>query len=65
MAHETTDDRDLTDETKRRHEPDGHYDVNGNHTPCSCTPECPYPCKGGCGCPACSEAYGDFLGSQG
>ena len=50
---------------EERHEPDGLYTANGNNTPCTCDPDCPYTCKGGCGCEACTEAYGDFLSSQG
>ena len=54
-----------TEEGKRRYEPDGLYTVNGNATPCTCVSACPTACKGGCGCDACSEAYGDYLSSQG
>ncbi len=50
---------------EERHEPDGLYTANGWDTPCTCDPDCPNPCKGGCGCEACTEAYGDFLSSQG
>lgn len=33
--------------------------------PCTCTSDCPTAaCKGGCGCEACSAAYGDFLSSE-
>lgn len=46
-------------------ETEGCYIVNDSYTPCTCTPECSYTCKGKCGCEACSEAYGDYLGSQG
>ncbi len=53
-----------TETGKDRYDPDGLYNVNGNNTPCTCDPDCPSACKGGCGCEACSEAYGDFLSSQ-
>jgi hypothetical protein len=43
---------------------DGYYTANGWKTPCTCLDTCPQPCKGKCGCPACREAYGDFLSSQ-
>jgi hypothetical protein len=50
---------------KKRYEPDGFYTANcvGNErgTPCTCDEECPFDCKGQCGCEACHEAYGDFL----
>ena len=54
-----------TEEGLLRYEPNGLYTANGNDTSCTCEPSCPDPCKGGCGCDACSEAYGDFLSSQG
>lgn len=54
-----------TAEGIRRYPPDGRYTVNDEEgTPCTCKPECPAACKGGCGCDACSEAYGDFLSSE-
>jgi hypothetical protein len=50
----------------RRYPPDGRYCENDDPgSPCTCSPECKSDCKGGCGCEACSEAYGDFLSSQG
>ncbi len=54
-----------TEEGKRRWDPDGFYTANDNNTPCTCELSCALSCKGECGCEACSEAYGDFLSSQG
>jgi len=48
-----------TNEGKRRHPPDGFYFNTGSA--CTCKPVCPKPCKGGCGCRACLDAYSDFL----
>lgn len=45
---------------KRHYEPDGYYEGY----PCTCTEACDHPCKGGCGCDACSMAYGDFLSCE-
>lgn len=45
-----------TDEGKRRYE-NGYYE----EIPCTCRDDCPHACKGGCGCNACSSAYGDSL----
>lgn len=39
---------------------DGHY----FGTPCTCSKDCPYACKGACGCQACGEAYSDFMSSE-
>lgn len=33
-------------------------------THCTCTLQCANPCKGSCGCDACSEEYGDFLSGE-
>jgi len=50
---------------KRFDETDGYYISNFQPgTPCTCEADCPDPCKGGCGCLACTEAYGDFLSSE-
>lgn len=56
-----------TEEGKRLYpdEPAGHYCANEMPGPaCTCVPECPQPCKGGCGCEACNEAYGDYLSCE-
>lgn len=54
-----------TAEGMRRYWPDGCYSANDTPgTPCTCVERCPAPCKGQCGCEACSEAYGDFLSSE-
>lgn len=45
--------------------PPGYYNANENMSPCTCMAWCQDPCKGSCGCKACSEAYGDCLSSQG
>ena len=29
--------------------------------PCTCQPDCPDPCRGGCGCSACNNAYMDAI----
>jgi hypothetical protein len=56
-----------TDEGVRRYpETGGYYTANNvedgdRGTPCTCKPSCPRDCKGECGCPACGEAYGDYL----
>lgn len=36
----------------------------GDMSDCTCSAECPKPCKGGCGCPACQRNYGDFLSAE-
>lgn len=55
-----------SDEGRRRYcdEPVGYYTANGAKTPCTCCVQCEEPCKGDCGCPACHESYGDFLGCE-
>lgn len=40
-----------------KYPPDGKYE----EIPCTCNPQCPYDCKGECGCSACTSAYGDQL----
>jgi hypothetical protein len=32
--------------------------------PCTCTANCQDPCRGDCGCEACTAAYGDFLTAE-
>lgn len=39
--------------------PPGYYE----DYPCTCDPQCDDPCKGGCGCEACSASYEDYLSS--
>ena len=51
-----------SEEGKRRWMPYGIYD---DKYACTCTPTCPKPCKGDCGCDACSTAYGDYLSTPG
>jgi hypothetical protein len=47
-----------TEEGKKRFEFTlGYYD----EIPCTCTDNCPDPCKGECGCSACRAAYCDSL----
>lgn len=54
-----------SDEGMKRYPPNGRYEANSTPgTPCTCKETCPSDCKGGCGCEACSEAYGDYLSSQ-
>lgn len=53
-------DKQPTDEGKNRYPPDGMYQGE----PCTCKPECPYNCKGECGCDACCAAYCDFLDTE-
>ena len=38
-------------------------DTNGTYEgiPCECTDNCPFCCKGSCGCKACAACYGDVL----
>lgn len=56
-----------TDYGKTKYPPNGHYTANVEENeagpPCTCRQECDLagPCKGQCGCEACSEAYGDYL----
>lgn len=51
---------------RRNYPPDGYYTANWDNVPCTCRfEECLKSCKGGCGCKACSDAYGDYLSSQG
>uniref|UniRef100_A0A6M3LI05 Uncharacterized protein n=1 Tax=viral metagenome TaxID=1070528 RepID=A0A6M3LI05_9ZZZZ len=60
-----------TEEGKRRFSPDGIY--KGEFTNeedsdfwevCTCSSECPNPCKGQCECKACSACYNDFLSME-
>jgi hypothetical protein len=32
--------------------------------PCTCSPECPPACRGGCGSKGCLQAYSDFLSGE-
>jgi hypothetical protein len=41
-------------------DPAGYYTANGDMVPCTCKPTCTQPCKGQCGCSACSQSYADF-----
>ena len=47
-----------TKEGIKRRPPDGYYmaDID-DRFPCTCSPECVNPCKGSCGCRACSVLY--------
>lgn len=36
-----------------------------HNRPCTCKPDCPSACKGGCGCEACRWAYNDQCGELG
>lgn len=46
-----------TEVGKENWPPDGFYDGE----PCVCTETCDEPCKGECGCQACSNSYSDYL----
>ncbi len=48
-----------TEEGRRRFPPNGIY-AEAREV-CTCEPGCSVPCKGECGCKACTAAYGDFL----
>jgi len=37
------------------------YNDGNEIIPCTCTDECPHPCKGACGCEACSKHWSDEL----
>jgi hypothetical protein len=53
-----------TEEGYRRYPPDGCYiatDDPEDIYSCTCSKECPRPCKGKCGCEACDVAYQDLL----
>jgi hypothetical protein len=42
--------------------PDGYYVVDEDwKIPCTCKDDCPYNCKGECGCEAHHAAWMDFL----
>lgn len=52
-------------ERLKRYPPTGRYVANGIPGElCTCKPGCPNPCKGGCGCVACGDAYSDFLSCE-
>lgn len=55
-----------TAEGRRRYPfSDGYYHIDGfNPQPCTCVETCDDPCKGGCGCQACHDAYQDFLSND-
>lgn len=65
-----TNDTLPTNEGRKRFEDtNGYYTVNRDSddepgTPCLCTGTCSVICRGECGCPACYEAYGDFLSND-
>lgn len=51
-----------TEEGMRRYDdpPAGFYEGE----PCTCSKDCVDPCKGACGCRACSMSYSDDLSSD-
>jgi hypothetical protein len=51
-------------EGMKRHPPNGTYDDGCEVHVCTCKPECPYPCKGECGCHACAQRYSEWLGDS-
>lgn len=51
-----------SEEGKKRWPENDGYDEDGN--PCTCKPECPYNCKGECGCKFCAAAWRDFLSEE-
>jgi len=60
-----------TEEGMRRHPPDGIYkggffaDADKIFwEACTCSSDCPYPCKGQCDCKACNANYNDFLSME-
>ena len=60
-----------TEEGKRRHPPDGIYKGDFFDEAdkdfwevCTCSENCPDPCKGQCGCKACRANWNDFLSME-
>jgi hypothetical protein len=47
-----------TEEGKRRYPPNGFSYAS---IACACEPSCKKPCRGECGCPACSDIYLEYL----